>query len=206
MAPKFSRFKEDLLLALADARDTTTAHFIDAVAVAKQRGLIYQPGWVREAVHSLENSGLLRAAYMMGGGPEGNISAQLTGNGLERIEEIAERREREAYQSEQSQPLSRHVVVDKASADYLKAVAALKDVIAAVRGNNEYANTEPEDYGQRIAELEAAERLLQAPRIDLAWLKPKLIATLKYLGEKFADNLINIAVGAAIGAFVTFFS
>jgi hypothetical protein len=47
------------------------------------------------------------------------------------------------------------VDLDHGAPEYQKAVSALSGVTEAVRQNNEYASSEPEDREQRVAELEA---------------------------------------------------
>ena len=90
--------------------------------------------------------------------------------------------------------------IDHNSADFRDALSKLGQVIDALRSNNEYAASDPEEHEQRIAELEGGSRLLQAVRIRLAAAVTVLIVPLRWLAIKFADNLINALITAAIGA------
>ena len=103
--------------------------------------------------------------------------------------------------SKNSFPASDRVVrIDHNSADFRDALSKLGQVIDALRSNNEYAASDPEEHEQRIAELEGGSRLLQAVRIRLAAAVTVLIVPLRWLAIKFADNLINALITAAIGA------
>ncbi len=94
----------------------------------------------------------------------------------------------------------RFVRIDHNSAEFRDAVSKLAQVIEALRSNNEYAASDPEEHEQRIAELEGGSRLLRAVRIRLAAAVTVLIVPLRWLAIKFADNLINTIITAAIAA------
>ncbi len=57
--------------------------------------------------------------------------------------------------------------MDHNSAAYLEADAKLTEAIQAVRSNNEFAEANPEEHEQWVAELESGQRLLQAPRVHV---------------------------------------
>ncbi|MGH6879769.1 MAG: hypothetical protein ACREFM_02530 [Hypericibacter sp.] len=203
MAKKYSEFVDDLLLALVVAGQETPGKYIDVLAVAAKANLEYVPGWAREAAGQMKDRGWLRATFLSGPIPDGAIMAMVTGDGLERADSIAEMRRGEAAQVVDTVPASdRYVRIDHNAQQYQQTEVALTQTIDAVASDNEYAAEEPEDRGQRLAELEASHRLLQAPLVDLAWLKPKLIATLRYLAEKFAGAMIGKAAAAALALVV----
>jgi hypothetical protein len=82
----------------------------------------------------------------------------------------------------------RIVPLDHNSDPYQKVLDALDELIRALRGANDYQDTD--DKEQRIAEVESTKRLMQAPRIQaraLAFIKSSLM----YLAKKFADLTVG---------------
>jgi len=69
-----------------------------------------------------------------------------------------------------------------------------------VRDNNEYAASDPEDREQRLAELEAGGRLLEALRVNPKALWAILASALGYLALKFAGATIGGLANAALAA------
>jgi len=201
---KFSQFMDDLLLALVRYGESDRNDFIDPRDAAERAGLKYQPGHVREAVRTLEGRGLVRAHYTMGGGPDGGMGLTVTGEGLTRAEGIEDERKQQNA-SGQVPASDRVVTVNHNAPDYRATSDTLVQTIAAVKGDNEYANEDPEDREQRIAELEASQRLLQAERVDLDWVERLFLRTLRYLANKFADNAIGVVVGLLISHVLALF-
>jgi hypothetical protein len=196
--PRFSQFSDDLLMAMVDAGQKMPGHYINPIAVAIAAKLSHMPGWVRQAVEALQSKGWVSAKFLATGQPDGQVMAIVTGRGVERAEKIEEER-RQAASAEDEVPASdRFVRIDHNSAGYKDADDALGQTLEAVRGSNEYRSSDPEDHEQRVAELEAGKRLLQAPRVDLGWLKAGLERTLTYIAKKFADQAIGKLAGAAI--------
>ena len=85
----FREFKDELLLALVLEAEASTTKQLVPQTVASKRGLNFREGWLRQAVKSLDDSGLVRASFFIGGGPEGGMSLTITGDGLEQAEELA---------------------------------------------------------------------------------------------------------------------
>jgi hypothetical protein len=97
----------------------------------------------------------------------------------------------------------RSVRLDHNAPEYHKASDALVQTIEAVRSNNEYRATDPEDRDQRIAELEAGARLLKAERVRPHAVKVVPLDCLKYLAKRFADEWVGEVAKAAVKAFLT---
>lgn len=78
------------------------------------------------------------------------------------------------------------------------ALEAIDTVIEAVRGDNEYGSQYPEDKEQRLAELTAGKKLLEAARASISTVDTVLIKTLAYLSgigvavEQIADAMIKV--------------
>jgi hypothetical protein len=88
----------------------------------------------------------------------------------------------------------RTVPLDHNSPDYLETVRALENIEQAVQQSNDYPDQE--DKEQRVAELSAGRRLLQAVRARGEVIIALLYRCLLYIAKKFAD----VAIGAlAIG-------
>jgi hypothetical protein len=90
----------------------------------------------------------------------------------------------------------RTVPLNHNSADYAAAVRALEKVEQAVQQANEYQDLD--DKEQRIAELNAGRRLLQATRARIDALVALIYRGLSYLAKKFADVTIGEAAKAAL--------
>jgi hypothetical protein len=197
--PSYSDFRDRFLLALARKEEADGPRIFDLKQIADDSGLAYRPGWVRKAATQFKNNGWVLAAFTIGGGEDGGLHAQLTGNGLEAAERLTSVMSPRGRVQEVP-AADRIVPLDHNSPEYREAVNALEEVAEAVRSNNEYANEDPEDRNQRLVELEAAEKLLEAPRVSESAIKIFAIRTLRYLGDKFADHAIGLLAGAAITA------
>jgi hypothetical protein len=92
----------------------------------------------------------------------------------------------------------RTVALDHNSPDYAEAVRALDEVEQALEQSNDYDDAD--DKEQRIAEVSAGRRLLQATRVRGEALIALIFRGLTYLAKKFAD----IAIGAAATAALAF--
>ena len=87
---------------------------------------------------------------------------------------------------------------------------AIGPIICRIRRRTEALgpmNDHPDadDKARRIAELEAGQVLLKAPRAKLNAVKEIIVRCLRYLGEKLADNTIEILISAAITAIAAAF-
>jgi hypothetical protein len=90
----------------------------------------------------------------------------------------------------------RTVTLDHNAAEYAQAVRSLEKVEDAIQQANDY--DDPKDKEQRIAELSAGKRLLQATRARADVLIALLYRGLLYLAKKFADVAIGVAATAAL--------
>ena len=94
----------------------------------------------------------------------------------------------------------RIVSLDHNSKEYRTTVEVLDAVIDEVRKSNEYGDKDPQDRDQRVAELEAGKRLLEAPKVSVNAIQAVIITTLAYLAMKFADAAIGNLASQAIDA------
>jgi hypothetical protein len=92
----------------------------------------------------------------------------------------------------------RTVLLDHNSADYIDTVQALDKVEQVVQQSNDYQDGD--DKEQRIAELGAGRRLLQAIRVRADVVVALLYRGLLYLAKKFADVAIGAVAVAALAA------
>lgn len=97
----------------------------------------------------------------------------------------------------------RIVHLDHNSQPYREAIGALRALKAAVRGVNDEIPSE--DRQRILAEIEATERLLEAPAARSGAVLPLIMPSLKWLGDHLAGALISVAVGAALAALVALF-
>jgi hypothetical protein len=204
--PSFSKFVDDLLLALAENAVGSFGH-LDPNLVAGLGGLEFLPGWVTEAVMRLKEQGFVTlsdrrvaSSYIDAG-----LWVLITGKGAERAEQIRAERGASSGEQEYVPASDRFVTIDHNSTEYKETEEALKATIEAVRGNNEYGESDPDDREQRLAELEAGITLLRPLRVALEKIRSVLLPPLKYLGKKFADNAIGALASAAVGALLLLF-
>ncbi len=184
----------------------------DLELVADREGFVYEPEWIEEFANTMENSGadVIRRDIKSTDYPSSKICAYPNDSAYQAAPLLRQRYYGiltfEGYPNQVlgrglSIPASnRTVTLDHNSQTYKEAVASLDTAIETVRGDNEYAVEEPEDHRQRLAELEAGKRLLDAPKIDVSAARETLVRCLKYLAEKFVDHAIGLAAGAAITA------
>ncbi len=92
---------------------------------------------------------------------------------------------------------NRTVTLDHNGSGYKRALEAVETVIETVRGDNEYGNRDPEDKEQRLAELSAGKRLLEAGRASVNAVNTVLMKTLLYLaGIGVATEQVATAIEA----------
>ncbi|MCK5428163.1 MAG: hypothetical protein KAI94_01760 [Anaerolineales bacterium] len=95
---------------------------------------------------------------------------------------------------------NRTVTIDHNSTAYIEAAEAVDAVIEAVRGDNEYGDRDPEDKEQRLAELTAGKKLIEAARASISAVDAVLIKTLAYLSgigiavTQIADAIIKVQI------------
>lgn len=81
----------------------------------------------------------------------------------------------------------RVVPVNHNTPEYAAAMAAIDQVVDAIRKSNHYRETDPDDQERRLAEIEAGKRLLIGKFVSLTAIKATLLAALSYLVMKFID-------------------
>jgi len=196
---RYDEFVEDLFLALGRAASLVGADtFLDAKRAATLRKLEFPYNWLVEATKELEQEGWLHAEPMLN-----TVQVRLTGRGWDHYQELLD--EYDLREEEAAEPLvvpasDRIVRLDHNSAAYLEADARLTEAIAALRENNEYKASDPEDYEQRLAELEGGQRLLKAPRTRLGAVIEVLIRALQWLAVKLADTVAGKMIEKALTA------
>lgn len=82
-------------------------------------------------------------------------------------------------------------------------IRAIDAAEQAIRGLNSYPD--PEDKEQRLAEVGAGKTLLGATRARVDAVRATIWAALTYLTDKVVDNLVAIAITAAVAAVATYF-
>jgi hypothetical protein len=92
----------------------------------------------------------------------------------------------------------RTVTVDHNSEAYGEAVTALEELEEAIRGANDFA--EAEEKEQRIAEVSALRRVMQAVRIRIEPVVTLLKPIVVQFGTKLKDTVVGIAVNKVVGA------
>jgi hypothetical protein len=182
MAATYMLFRDDLLVALARKTNQLGRNFFDYDEVADEAGLSRTQGWTEMAAFEFRDMGYTNDASTTDG-----FAGALNGLGMQEAERLMGAAEKT-------------MDLDHCAPEYQKAVAALSGVTEAVRQNNEYASSEPEDREQRLAELEAGNRLLRAGRVRIAALMAVLGSALTALAVKFVDAAIGEAASEAVAA------
>lgn len=205
-------FKELLLieLALAANGDTTRPKKASDLA-AMVRGQ-YSSSWVREAARQLKEEGWANLSNF-----GGDSFLGITGRGLEAAEEFGtkhgfpelheEAEERQAAQvMEIDHPPAPAIVTLDRSTDAFKALdAEMAKVIAELRSSNSLGADVPAETSQRIAELEAGRKLLDAEQIDKGLVERLMLAPLRWIALKASEVTVKKAVELALSAVASFF-
>lgn len=197
MASSFTRFRDDLLLALAEADSAEgLPKLLDAQTIAEHRGLTFTVGWVRKAVETMEHHGWVKAKYShRGGNPDLNVIVLVKGPGLEKADRLMQER--------QTVPVAdRTVRIDHNAPAYQEVLYGFRQTIEAIEGSNEYADADLEDQKQRIAELNAGRILLEPVTVRVQTLLAVIKPALEYLAKKFGDAAIGKAASALLAALV----
>jgi hypothetical protein len=201
---RYDEFVDALFLAIGRAADIAGVdRFIDAKRAATTRELRFPDGWLLEAAQDLDRKGWLHYSPTLGA-----VQVRLTGRGWDRYQDLIDEddlREDDAAAESTAVPASDRIVrLDHNSPAYLEADSKLSAMVAAVRANNEYAVTEPEDYEQTLAELESGQRLLKAPQVRLNAISTVLIDSLKKLAAKFGDAMLGALATVALAALAAY--
>lgn len=200
---RYDEFEESLFLALGRVGKQAGDFSLDPDEIAERSELKYRASWLPEAVRALERKGYLSVKEH-----GGFFEVHLTGPGWDMYHDTVDEDEPsyEIASTKEAAPASDRIVrLDHNSAAYLDADAKLSEAVQAVRSNNEYAATDPEDYEQRIAELESGQRLIRAVRVRVEAVLTVLMKPLKWLLEKLGEGLIGSLIGKAITAIAALF-
>jgi hypothetical protein len=198
---RYDEFVEELFIAVGNAAEIVGKdRFLDAKSAATRKELKFQDSWILEAVRDLELEGWLTTNLTLS-----SAQVRLTGRGWDHYEDLLDEYGlREETTEPPVAPASdRLVALDHNSAAYIEADSRLSEAIKALRENNEYKASDPEDYEQRIAELEGGQRLLKAPRIRLGAVIEVLIRALQWLAVKLADTVAGKMIEKALTALAT---
>lgn len=84
----FKQFRDNLLVALALRENEKGPNYYDLKEVADSAQLKYNKGWVRKAAYYFRDHAYINDGFSIGGGTDGNLSAELTAEGLELAEEL----------------------------------------------------------------------------------------------------------------------
>ena len=192
--PSFKSFKNSLLIELAKAEHTDGNQFFDLKTLADNSGLIYTEGWVRKAGNSFRDYGLIREAFSMGGGPDGNMNAKLTAEGLEEAQELTSHLGLHTLSSQKRIPASDRIVKrsdnEEAWPQAAEGVIALREAMIEA---NDYGDLDEDEFEQKLSEVRALQIMLDAPQVQWEVLDQLTAKTVKYLAMKFADNAIGLA-------------
>lgn len=195
----YSRFKDNLLVALADAEQEHGPQFFDLQKLAVENHLAFNPGWIRKAGTTFRDLGYIIDSFTMAEGEDGGIAAQLTGDGLEEAEELrAQFVQVEPTDNTELAPASdRTVPLDHNSPAYGEVVEKLEELKRVIESNNEYRETDLEDHERRLTDVESTLKLLENKRVNVNAMKAVAFGTLAYLVEKFAEHPIGDLAKAA---------
>ncbi|KFC75627.1 hypothetical protein FG93_00649 [Bosea sp. LC85] len=204
----YSEFAKHLLVQLAISTEGDTTRFATAATVARLVPGIYSRSWPLEAAKELADEGLLRINALLGDG----TSVTITGRGLRAAEEYAaelhyDEIHEEIEQAQQAtNPAPPAVIQLDRSADAFKALdAEMGRVIAELRGSNSLSADTPREASQRVAELEAGRKLLDAEQIDRGLAERLLLAPLRWAASKASEEVLKKGVGLALNAVASFF-
>lgn len=93
--------------------------------------------------------------------------------------------------------------IDRAAPEYKETVSTLEDAITTIRGDNGYAQSEPEERNAIIASLEHGIEIIKNECPTRAQLASLVLSPLRYLAKKFVDTAIGIAAKVAVNAVLT---
>jgi hypothetical protein len=159
----------------------------------------------RAVAQGKENIGLLGHIFISGAGRNINTDARAFVDQvfMPMTRELVRylRQPAQAAEPKEAPASDRVVKLDHNSAAYREAIEALDQLEHALRTANDYPNDD-EDREQRIAEVSAARRLMQAIRVRVEALVMLLRPTVIQLVTKIKDNLITIAATAVVSGLI----
>jgi hypothetical protein len=204
----FAEFRKTLLALIYEATRDNLHKYCDISDLVRDTGVPASPGWADRAVDHLEGSGFLKAMRPLSGGPH----VQLTGPGIDEAEALFENgwaqrdwqdaggKGGEAGTTTGAPASNRVVTLDHNSTEYVDAVRTLNLVTEQVRSSNELAVGSPEEHGRGLAELEAGQRVLEAPRLRVAVAVTLIGGVLVWLLQQVAGTALEPAIKLALAA------
>lgn len=207
----YSEFAKHFLVQLAVYTQGDTSKTAIASIVARRVPGTFPRSWPIEVAKELGDGGLARITALLGDG----TSLTITGGGLRaaedyaaelHYEELPEEFEQERAKRETAVAAKLDVIVLDRSTDAFRALdAEMARVIAELRGSNSLSVGAPNEASQRVAELEAGRKLLDAEQIDRGLAERLLLAPLRWAGSKASEEVLKKAVGLALTAVASFF-
>ncbi|MGF1608589.1 MAG: hypothetical protein ACFCUQ_04285 [Kiloniellales bacterium] len=209
--PSFRRFKEDLLIALMQKDQAQGPDIYDLKTIADEIHLDYRPGWIRKAAYDFRDRGQIKDGFSMGGGPDDNLDAQLTAQGLEAAEEILELRGSnnksdsrssawdEAVWDESDWSSESGALLDASGSAFALGSSKLGPVPAADRYVSKSDNQDSWEEAVKALDAVIAEFAKDHPRDNvLGSEKPALLGALKAGRRLLDDTQINVQIGVAL--------
>lgn len=95
----------------------------------------------------------------------------------------------------------RMVSVDHNSSAFLELQSGIRGTLDEVRKLNDLDETDQ----MVAAELRASLELIEAPMVNTQLIERVLFSSLRYLADKFVDNAVGMAAGAALALAIQFF-
>ncbi|MCF3631191.1 hypothetical protein RJ527_05105 [Thalassospiraceae bacterium LMO-SO8] len=163
----YSEFKDRLLIAIAEYEEKFGSNYYEPAEIAEEAGLDFRKGWVRKAAISFRDYGYVSEAFSLGGGEDRGLDCQLTGQGLEEAERL-----RSIYFPISSVPASDRTVTNRDNVwnepDYVGELEPekeeeIRNLIKLAIAELPNAGLSNADQSQASAQLEAAEKLANAP-------------------------------------------
>lgn len=201
----YDEFSKHFLVKLAILSQGDTARQVRSSAIASQIAGSFPPDWAREASRELADDGLARNFASLG-----QVSIlTITGRGLREAERRAAELGFDEIQDEieqQAETAKPSIVTLDHSADAFKALdAEMARVIAELRSSNSLNAGAPAEASQRVAELEAGRKLLEAEQIDRSLAERMLLDPLRWASLKTAEEVLKNGVAAALKVVAAYF-
>lgn len=207
----YSSFKNRLLLALADMDASGGPGYRNLKNVADDKGLKYQPGWVEKAAYSFKDYGYIKDSFTMGGGPDDNLGASITGEGLEeaeriRIENDGLSRPEPALGIQDSADIWEPLPFEASEEEREKTSEDLEKLKEEVRTSNGYATTHPEEQKSVVWALGAGVNAVREGLLTGYAVRYFLYLPLKKVIERFSEAAQQLAAQRILERIITWFA
>lgn len=209
----YTDFKSELLVAIAVAveGDLDTDFLVNDVA--KTIDGRFPNSWIPEAVRELARERLIGDVLL---GTHGDAH-HLTGSGLRAAETAANERGSDIYElmdeAEERGPFhvdataiveAAPITIDRSSEAFKQLDEALRERIRELKGDNELIAEGGAEVSQRLAELEAGNRLLQADQADAGLIRRLLLPSLAWFAKKARDEATSQLIKKLIALVLDF--